>query len=372
MAARSVLQVQELCDYIVDFLHNHPGTLKSCALVSPRLASSAQHHLFYEIRFGNGVKWSDAGACQRFCAVLRTSPHLAPLVHRIRACFTPDVLGQLCEIDFPNLHELALFRPLKDNLVASAVTQAARLIGRPSIRHLKLQDLIFTHVEDVAYLFQHCTHAVDSLALSHIRVNELSTPLANNSHHSKLRIKALRIDAIMSGGSNLWLLDPLQPFDLSALEDLDFGGVFSPSWLSLIASSRLSIRNLRIYAQDAVNPRYTKNPIPPTLMARLTALTHLTIGSLGEELQDVETLLDGFPPTNCLVLLRVEIMTRPREDGLRRLGLVCASMECTVEVNLWRFMNNGLATGNMAGIVRTAFVELVSRGRLVVRVNGDA
>lgn len=105
-------------------------------------------------------------------------------------------------------------------------------------------------------------------------------------------------------------------------------------------------------------------------MARLAVLTHLTIGSLGEELQDVETVLDGLPPVNPLVLLRIEIMTRPREDGLRRLGSACASMGCTVEVNLWRFMSSGLSTGEMAGVVRTAFVELDSRGKLIVRVGG--
>lgn len=124
--------------------------------------------------------------------------------------------------------------------------------------------------------------------------------------------------------------------------------------------------------EDAVNPKYTKSPIPPTVLASLLALTSLTIGSLGDELQDVETLLDGLPPTNRLALLRIDVMTRPREEGLRQLGAACASMGtgCTVEVNLWRFMSGGLGAGDMASVVRTAFVELDGRGRLVVRVDG--
>ncbi|KAJ7488036.1 hypothetical protein FB451DRAFT_1390994 [Mycena latifolia] len=392
MAARSVLHVQELCDCIVDFIHNSPGDLKSCALVSPRLASSAQYHLFHEVRFGNGIKWNDAGACQRFCAVLKTSSHLAPLIHRIRACFTPDVLSRLCEVEFPNLHDLVLFRPLRDNLVANAIPQAARLIGTPSLRYLKLQDLVLGHIDNVAQLFQHRTHAMESLALSHISVSKPSETFTPDYHNARLKIKTLSFDSIMSGNSHLWLLHPQIPFDFSALEDLDLGGSLSSSCLSLLEHSRLSICKLRIYArtlllpsspfcsfnnkqyhaEDAVNPKYTNSPIPFTVMTRLPVLTHLTIGSLGEELQDVETLLEGLPPTNCLARLTIDIMTRPREDGLRQLGVACASMGmgCTVEVHLWRFMSRGMSTGDMTDVVCTAFVELDERGSLVVRVDG--
>jgi hypothetical protein len=44
----SVLEIQEFCDYLVDFLYSSPRGLR-CALVSPSLVSSAQYHLFYEI-----------------------------------------------------------------------------------------------------------------------------------------------------------------------------------------------------------------------------------------------------------------------------------------------------------------------------------
>ncbi|KAF7351965.1 hypothetical protein MVEN_01158600 [Mycena venus] len=377
MAAHSVLQVQELCDYIVDFLHDHPETLKPCALVSPRLASSAQYHLFQEIRFGDGVKWNDAGACRRFCAVLNSSPHLAPLVQRIRACFTPDVLSQLCEVKLPNLSDLVLFRPLKDKLTPNDVPKAARLIGFPSIRHLKLQDLVFIDIDVLSRLFQQCTHPLDSLALSHITIHKHlyfgPSVVFRGPANAKVKIKTLSFDSISN--SHWWLLDPQLPFDLSGLEDVDLGGTLSVSWLSLLESNRLSIRKLRIYAQDAINPKFTKSPIPPTVLASLPVLTYLTIGSLGEELQDVETLLEGLPPTNRLALLRIDIMTRPREDGLRQLGAACASIGtgCTVEVNLWqRYMSSGLGASDMAGLVRAAFGEPdgKGRGRLVMRVDG--
>ncbi|KAJ7110634.1 hypothetical protein C8R44DRAFT_883765 [Mycena epipterygia] len=45
MAASVVLQIQELCDHITDFLHDSSPALKSCALVSALLRSSAQHYI---------------------------------------------------------------------------------------------------------------------------------------------------------------------------------------------------------------------------------------------------------------------------------------------------------------------------------------
>ncbi|KAJ7855600.1 hypothetical protein B0H14DRAFT_3865187 [Mycena olivaceomarginata] len=366
----SVLEIQELCDYIVDFLYSSPRDLKHCALVSPSLVSSAQYHLFHEIQFGNGVKWNDGGACRRFCAIIKASPHLAPLVHRIRACFTPEVLGQLCEVELPNLRDLMLFRVLKDNLV-TAVPEAALLVGFPSIRNIKLQDLVFAVIDDVGHLFQHCTPALDSIALSHIRVQSLASTLtAYSSPRIRLKIKALNFDSIMFNGGN-WLLHHSLPFDLSALEELDLGGALSPSWLKILEQSRLSLRKLRIYAQDIINPKYTKNPIPATFIAQLPVLADLTIGSLGEELEDVETILEGLPPTNRLTRLTIDIMTRPREERLRPLGAACANMGCTVEVNLWRFMGAGLSPEDMAALVRAAFADLHERGRLVVRVRVD-
>jgi hypothetical protein len=49
-------------------------------------------------------------------------------------------------------------------------------------------------------------------------------------------------------------------------------------------------------SEDIINPKYTKNPIPATFIAQLPVLADLTIGSLGEELEDVKTLLEGLPP----------------------------------------------------------------------------
>jgi hypothetical protein len=138
-----------------------------------------------------------------------------------------------------------------------------------------------------------------------------------------------------------------------------------------IATSRNAPFLTRYRSEDIINPKYTKNPIPATFIAQLPVLADLTIGSLGEELEDVETILEGLPPTNRLTRLTIDIMTRPREERLRPLGAACANMGCTVEVNLWRFMGAGLSPEDMAALVRAAFADLHERGRLVVRVRVD-
>ncbi|KAJ7321654.1 hypothetical protein DFH08DRAFT_818516 [Mycena albidolilacea] len=232
---------------------------------------------------------------------------------------TPEVLGQLCKVDLPNLRDLVLFWPLKDNLV-TAVPQAALLMVFLSIRHIKLQDLVFPTVDNVGYFFQHCTPVLNSLALLQIRTEPLASTLtAYSSPRRRLKIKVLNFDSIMLSGGN-WLLHDSLPFDLSTLEELDLGGALSPSWLKILEQNSLSLRKLRIYAQDIINPKYTKNPIPATFIVQLPVLADLTIGSLGEELEDVETLLEGLPATNSLTQLTIDIMTQPCEERLRPLG----------------------------------------------------
>ncbi|KAJ6574309.1 hypothetical protein B0H19DRAFT_1124166 [Mycena capillaripes] len=48
-SAPPALEIQEICDYICDFLHESPADLRACSLVSPLFTSSAQHHLFHVI-----------------------------------------------------------------------------------------------------------------------------------------------------------------------------------------------------------------------------------------------------------------------------------------------------------------------------------
>jgi len=54
---------RETLDYIVDFLHDEPETLKACCLASKSWVPRTRKHLFSEIAFGSGAKverWTKA------------------------------------------------------------------------------------------------------------------------------------------------------------------------------------------------------------------------------------------------------------------------------------------------------------------------
>ncbi|KAJ6577749.1 hypothetical protein B0H19DRAFT_1062332 [Mycena capillaripes] len=116
----ATLQVQELCDYITAFIQS-PTDLKSCALVSHTFTSSAQRLLFHDVILNAGVSGMDeihtqrdggdeAAACRRFISVLHASPHLVPLVRRLRVGLEEVVVVQLSQIIFPNLRDIILHR----------------------------------------------------------------------------------------------------------------------------------------------------------------------------------------------------------------------------------------------------------------------
>jgi hypothetical protein len=100
-----------------------------------------------------------------------------------------------------------------------------------------------------------------------------------------------------------------------------------------------------------VNENYTLNP-QPGILARLPALTHLTIASNGRELGDIESLLAGLPPTKCLNSLTLEIKkARHFEEGaLQSLGAACA-----VHV---RRVAAGEDPNEMVSLVRVAFADV--------------
>jgi hypothetical protein len=67
--------------------------------------------------------------------------------------------------------------------------------------------------------------------------------------------------------------------------------------------------------EHAVNENHTQDP-QPGILARLQALTHLTIASNGRELGNVKSLLPGLPPMKCLDSLTLEIKkARHFEEG---------------------------------------------------------
>ncbi|KAJ7110619.1 hypothetical protein C8R44DRAFT_261761 [Mycena epipterygia] len=284
--ADTVLQTQELCDYITDFLHSS-ADLKSCALVSPQFTASAQRHLFHDIILnpgcsridGYGIRRSfdEAGACRRLCLVLKGSPHLTRLVRRLRASLEDEVIKQLATVKFSNLEELFLNRRRGGVSKSSVLLSAAEIIGLPSIRHVGLLFLIFRDMHDLARLFEKCTDQLQALYLDNTSVLpyfDTPDPLA---FAQRAKIKRLHFAGDRTRKYWAWLLHPLCSFDLTELHDVDGGGmnVFSPASalleLSCSTIERLVIgtgewRSFESYgipcAQDAYAPSRAYPPHP--------------------------------------------------------------------------------------------------------------
>jgi hypothetical protein len=100
------LQVQEICDYVCDFLHDSRTDLYACSLISHIFISSAQHHIFCEIDL-TGPEGETLGRARlgsrRLCTVLMESPHLIRFIRRLRIAFERDVLTHLARVQFTHV-----------------------------------------------------------------------------------------------------------------------------------------------------------------------------------------------------------------------------------------------------------------------------
>lgn len=92
-ATPPALEVQEICDYICNFLHQSPTDLRASSLVSPMFTSSAQHHLFHVMDLTSGGWYtSQSTRATRLCRILHNSPHLIRFIRRLSINFEQDGL----------------------------------------------------------------------------------------------------------------------------------------------------------------------------------------------------------------------------------------------------------------------------------------
>ncbi|KAJ6602673.1 hypothetical protein DFH09DRAFT_1354920 [Mycena vulgaris] len=117
-----IFLAQELCDIIIDFLHDSPATLIACALVCSAWRPSAQFHLFRDVKICpdldhyRGYRTIPAPSqlvtvprCAKFCAALRSSAHLIPLVRSLAVDAWSDVRTELATVAFTDLETITLF-----------------------------------------------------------------------------------------------------------------------------------------------------------------------------------------------------------------------------------------------------------------------
>ncbi|KAJ7121924.1 hypothetical protein C8R46DRAFT_1254273 [Mycena filopes] len=287
--ASTALQVQELCDQVVDFLHGSQTDIRSCALVSPAFTAAAQRHLFSDINLVRHFR-----VYHRLFTVLSAAPHLLAFVRRVQTYPDPDLLARLGEFDFPNLTEFFLMGAGEVCPTRSELSLAANLVGLPSIRSVTLKDMVFHTISDLNLLFETHTTQLDTLILDGSDVLDAET--APSPPLRRVKLNTLRIH-------DKWptwpqLLRPDCPFDISALCELEYNSqdlFCAPA--TLLTSARLSLTTL-----STIPRAYNTSPTSPVSIgvADLPALTHLTMTRLHGANW---TLLAPLLQSNSIVLL---------------------------------------------------------------------
>lgn len=392
------LDVQELCDLIAGFLQESKWDLRACSLLSPSFTSAAQRYLFTDIIFNRGTldindfsrleRYDEGKACRRLCAVLKSSPHLIPFIRRIRASLEPGVLKPLAKFDFPNLHDIVFHRRKGGAASEETITLAAQLIGLPSIRRVGLLSPMFNGMQDFIRLFEKHAPALDSIFLDKVLLNETNTDentRVNPLPSSRVRVRKLRWD--LNNRYAAPVFHPFLPLDLSAVVDLDLGGLLSPDIRQLVKVNRGSLRRLTLDARTSTSPDPSVCPLlmnlplehvvnndyctdpQPAFLVGLAALTHLKITTTAHEIADAETLLAHLPLENNLrsLTLGIRKVRELREGQLRALGAACAKLNeaCIVTVWVHRFASGADGTDTKS-LVHAEFAEVEGRGRLFV------
>ncbi|KAJ6480013.1 hypothetical protein C8R47DRAFT_604502 [Mycena vitilis] len=377
MTANSVLQLQELCDHIAGFLQDSKWDLRACSVISPTFTSSAQRNLFREIICNRGTldidnismmgRYDEPRAAMRLSAVLAASPHLIPYIRRMRLSLEGGVLKPLSQFDFPNLYDLVFHRRRGGAANDETIALAAQLIGTPSITRVGLIAPIFDNIHGMGRLFEKNTPALQTIYLHQVEVTNGSME-GESISMSRPKIKTLQWAWQWQSDPD-YVLDPLCPFDLSALTNLTFGTRLSPPFTKLIQKTRRTLTHLTVDAQDLVGEDTSDRQ--PLFLAHLPALTHLTMLCNGHQLADAETLLGGLPPQHPLESLELQIkkVRKLNEEQMRPIAAACASLHDACVVTVWvrRFMSSADDTDNGA-LVRTAFAGSEKGGRLRVVV----
>ncbi|KAJ7629241.1 hypothetical protein DFH06DRAFT_722779 [Mycena polygramma] len=312
-------------------------------------------------------RYDEPRAAMRLSAVLEASPHLIPYIRRMRLSLEVGVLKPLSQFEFPNLYDLVFHRRQGGAANEETTSLAARLIGTPSITRVGLIATIFDNMHDMGRLFEKNTPALQTIHLHQLEVTNASTE-GETTSLSRPKIKTLQW-AWQWQSDPVYILDPLLPFDLSALTDLTFGTHLSPPITKLIEKTRRTLTHLTVDAQDLVGEDSSNRQ--PLFLAHLPALTHLTIVCTGHELADAETLLGGLSPQHHLESLELQIkkVRKLNEEQMRPIAAACMSLHDACVVTVWvrRFASSADDT-DAGALVRTVFAELKKGGRLRVVV----
>ncbi|KAF7371627.1 hypothetical protein MVEN_00018200 [Mycena venus] len=235
-ACVAAVEISELCAYIIDFLHNSPRDLKSCAIVSRRFTFPSQFHLFGVINLLMGPFGDPRGlrrdAAARLVEIFAETPHLSRLVRTLHAPIDSVILAHVetATADVPGF------------------SLARDLLSRPSIHTVTLRTTFPTYAA-LDLLFSRCTPCLLTLNIPYTDVDSetvVSRPAAvgRRSHITNLVLPRGMAPRVAS-----WVFDSRCPLDLSMLQRVECCVRAGPVLL-LLRTASTTIVELNLCAVD--------------------------------------------------------------------------------------------------------------------------
>ncbi|KAJ6542791.1 hypothetical protein B0H19DRAFT_1268000 [Mycena capillaripes] len=343
---------QELWDCIIDDVemptHSYPSDLyrylhlRSCSLVCRAFTHRSQMHLFRKVDFARPwaadnasdmfadawasgdssevrnmpyVPYDRAAACHRLCTVLKSAPHLIPLIREIHLPFVLEALAQISRIGLSMVNTIYASVPGYykgprniEDVSAIALLHWQGLFAMPSVCEVRINGGSFVSVIQLSRLFKSPSPALLSL---HIKFLDFSQNNHNtvdfNSGRQRIWLRELHLQSKAAG---VWFARPDCPFDLSRL---------------VVANIVTSLStDLGTALRDAHTLKRLRLDIDPGIenldFSRFPALTHLEIVcSCPENLLHIVPILSVIAANNRIEKLGLEMGIFPKgsEELLR-------------------------------------------------------
>lgn len=242
------LQVPELLEQIIEFLHDDREALQSCATSSRILTSVAQRHLFYAITsFPTQANYIAPG---RLCAILAESPHLAPLIRRVDLNLNTESDAELAGVGLSHVKELGVWGMAGGgkNVHEPTLDTARRLIGSQLVQRVELMGS-YRDVRLLGRLFGDCTPHLQEVVFKYVFVKQTlgDGDLPYPPVSQAVRTRLTRLALLSSNRLIAWLVNEDCPFDISHLVDVDVSGSIGihKHTQPLLERARSTIQRLR-------------------------------------------------------------------------------------------------------------------------------
>ncbi|KAF7334118.1 hypothetical protein MVEN_02317600 [Mycena venus] len=263
---------QELQDSIV-LLVNLTQDLRSCAFVSSSLLRVARSLLFRNIEVNHPrTNTNDpptaaedraytSMAFRRLGEVLISAPDVKGFIHSLTFAANLDVVILLADMNLSSLAELNILGNGVDALGGDLVEPLQRLIGIPSLRVIEL------NINFSPQIFRFCGSDLTDLMFEDA---EVVIPVDIPKLPDDARRPAIAHLSLDNSSTTAdWLIDPECPFTLTQLVSVVLVASLSDSARLVIVSSRRTITDLTLSAEDLISA--------PLDLAQFPALTQIQL-----------------------------------------------------------------------------------------------